>query len=154
MAHSILDPRSSILNRIRTAQGRSGAVTSPEREAVNSHLAAHPRGPQPDSGADSIARFLDRAQLLSTSVDRVARTVDVPQAVARYLHDNALPMRAVCWPQLEALGWQAAGIAVEARTARGDDLIGITGAFCAIAETGTHRSMRSRPLAGSSGSLR
>jgi len=137
MAHSILDPRSSILNRIRTAQGRSGAVTSPEREAVNSHLAAHPRGPQPDSGTDPLARFLDRAQLLSTSVDRVARTADVPQAVARYLHDNALPMRAVCWPQLEALGWQAAGIAVETRTARGDDLIGITGAFCAIAETGT-----------------
>jgi L-lactate dehydrogenase complex protein LldG len=43
----------------------------------------------------------------------------------------------VCWPELAELEWQAAGINVEARAARGSDLVGITGAFCAIAETGT-----------------
>ena len=32
---------------------------------------------------------------------------------------------------------QAAGLAIEARPTKGDDRLGITGTFCAIAETGT-----------------
>jgi L-lactate dehydrogenase complex protein LldG len=35
------------------------------------------------------------------------------------------------------LEWRAAGINVESRAAVGSDLVGVTGAFCAIAETGT-----------------
>jgi len=61
----------------------------------------------------------------------------VPQAVARYLNEHALPKQAVCWPVLQALDWTSVGVTVEARPARGDDLVGMTGAFCAIAETGT-----------------
>jgi L-lactate dehydrogenase complex protein LldG len=130
-----LSSRDTILARIRAARG--GASSAEDVAQVNVHLAAHTRGPQPDSGADALARFLDRAQSLSTTVERVARSADVPQAVARYLKDNALPKQAVCWPELQALDWAASGIAVEARAARGDDLVGITAAFCAIAETGT-----------------
>ena len=62
---------------------------------------------------------------------------EVPQAVARYLERNNLPKSAVCWPEFFELEWQAAGISVESRPAQGSDLVGITGAFCAIAETGT-----------------
>ena len=61
----------------------------------------------------------------------------MPQAVARYLNDHALPKQAVCWPVLQALDWTSVGVTVAARPARGDDLVGMTGAFCAIAETGT-----------------
>ncbi len=61
----------------------------------------------------------------------------VPCAVARYLEQNNLPKSAVCWPELFELEWQAAGINIESRPAQGSDLVGITGAFCAIAETGT-----------------
>jgi len=43
----------------------------------------------------------------------------------------------VCWPEFLELEWQAAGITVEARAAQGPDMVGITGAFCVIAETGT-----------------
>jgi L-lactate dehydrogenase complex protein LldG len=43
----------------------------------------------------------------------------------------------VCWAELAALDWRAAGIDVAVREARDTDLVGITGAFCAIAETGT-----------------
>ncbi|MGH7887874.1 MAG: LutC/YkgG family protein, partial [Candidatus Binatia bacterium] len=35
------------------------------------------------------------------------------------------------------LDWTAQGMNVAARPAKGSDLVGITGAFCAIAETGT-----------------
>ena len=55
---------------------------------------------------------------------------------ARLRELNLQPV-AVCWPELAALDWTAQGLRVDARAARGDDLVGITGAFCAIAETGT-----------------
>jgi L-lactate dehydrogenase complex protein LldG len=43
----------------------------------------------------------------------------------------------VCWPEFADLDWAAAGLSVEARPTVGDDRLGITGVFCAIAETGT-----------------
>ena len=46
-------------------------------------------------------------------------------------------MSAVVWPELATLDWKTAGITTEARKAEGHDLVGITGIYCAIAETGT-----------------
>ena len=60
-----------------------------------------------------------------------------PAALARYLADRQLVSRAICWPDLAVLDWAAAGLAVEGRPARGDDLVGVTGVYLAIAETGT-----------------
>jgi L-lactate dehydrogenase complex protein LldG len=48
-----------------------------------------------------------------------------------------LPKTAVVQPALAALDWAGAGLTVEARGARDADLVGITGCFCAVAETGT-----------------
>ena len=132
-----MSARENILGRIREAQGRSGAPDAQERAAVAAHLATHPEGPRPGSPADVIAGFSACAAKLTTSVDQVATMADVPQAVARYLEENKLPKNAVCWPELFELEWQAAGIKIEARAAEGTDPVGITSAFCAIAETGT-----------------
>jgi L-lactate dehydrogenase complex protein LldG len=67
-----------------------------------------------------------------------AQTInEVPGLVARYLSERQLPRQGVCWPALAPYGWQSAGIELETRTARGDDLVGVTGAFAGIAETGT-----------------
>ena len=132
-----MSARENILGRIREAQGRSGAPDAQERAAVAAHLATHPEGPRPGSPADVIAGFSACAATLTTSVDQVATMADVPQAVARYLEANKLPKNAVCWPELFELEWQAAGIKIEARAAEGTDSVGITSAFCAIAETGT-----------------
>ncbi len=129
--------RENILARIRAAQGRSGAPDAAERAAVAAHIASHPPGPRPQSAADPVAGFSACAVKLSTTVDAVGSMAEVPRAVARYLEQNNLPKSAVCWPELFELEWQAAGIEVESRPARGSDLVGITGAFCAIAETGT-----------------
>ena len=49
----------------------------------------------------------------------------------------ACSARGVCWPDYSQLDWRGAGLAIEARPANGDDQIGITGTYCAIAETGT-----------------
>jgi L-lactate dehydrogenase complex protein LldG len=129
--------RNNILARIRAAQGRSGSPSPQEREEAAAHIKAHPQGPRPRSDWDSVARFSERALTLATSVDQVGAIGDAPAAVARYLQQQNLSRHAVCWPEFLALDWKAAGLDVEARAAQGPDLIGISGAFCAIAETGT-----------------
>ena len=129
--------RDNILSRIRAAQGRSGAPGVEERASVAAHIGAHPPGPRPQAAWDDVERFTGCAVKLSTTVDQVAAFADVPQVVARYLEQNNLPKSVVCWPDLFELEWQAAGIEVESRAAEGTDLVGITSAFCAIAETGT-----------------
>ncbi len=108
-----------------------------ERETVTQYIAAHAPGPRPTVDADIVARFRDRALNLMTSIDEVSAAADIPAAVARYLRAQHLAPDAVCWPELAALDWAAQGLRVASRAAQGDDLIGITGAFCAIAETGT-----------------
>jgi len=46
-------------------------------------------------------------------------------------------MQAVCWEEFGGLDWQANGVAMQARPAKDGDVSGVTGCFCAIAETGT-----------------
>jgi L-lactate dehydrogenase complex protein LldG len=129
--------RENILSRIRAAQGRSGAPDAHERERVAAYIKAPQRGPRPPAGGVPAERFVERAAALATTYDKVGNLADVPLAVARYLAQRQLPRRAVCWPEFLELEWEAAGINVEARGALGSDLVGITGAFCAVAETGT-----------------
>jgi L-lactate dehydrogenase complex protein LldG len=75
---------------------------------------------------------------MASTVEQVASLDEVPQAVAGYL-DGLAPhvSGGVCWPELATLGWTEAGVAVESRPTVGHDELGITGCFCAIAETGT-----------------
>jgi L-lactate dehydrogenase complex protein LldG len=129
--------RDEILARVRGALSRDPATLAASRQAVTTALATPVSGPRPQPVGDLVARFCERSLALSSTVDRVATRADVPAAVARYLAAGALPTVAVCWPELADLAWSAAGLTVAARAAGGDDLLGITGAYCAIAETGT-----------------
>jgi L-lactate dehydrogenase complex protein LldG len=132
-----MSARENILSRIRAAQRRSAIPAPEELAAAAAHLSAHAEGPRPLQPDDAIAGFTACAQKLSTSVDQVGGMADVPAAIARYLEDNHLPKKAVCWPELFELEWEASGIEMESRAAEGTDLVGVTSAFCAIAETGT-----------------
>jgi L-lactate dehydrogenase complex protein LldG len=129
--------RESILGRIRARQGKPAVPAPSEREIVQSHLRAHPQSPRPQMGWEPVARFREQALRLASTVEDVAALGAVPEAAARYLRQRGLPLTAVCWPEFADLPWRSAGVDVEARAARDTDLIGITGAFCAIAETGT-----------------
>lgn len=104
---------------------------------MTAYIRAHPQGPRPRSDWEPVARFRERALSLASTLDEVTSVAGVPQAVANYLRGNNLPLNAVCWSELLGLEWRGAGLAVEARAAQGPDLVGITGCFCAIAETGT-----------------
>jgi len=132
-----MSAKENILQRIRAANGRTGALGAGEREVALSRLRAHPRGPLPDMSWELLPRFRERCIAMMSSVAEVASLAQVPQAVAKYLTGNKLPLRGVCWTQFADLDWAGAGLQIAARPANGDDKVGITGTYCALAENGT-----------------
>ncbi|NIE64892.1 lactate utilization protein C [Burkholderia sp. Ax-1719] len=129
--------RRSILARIRAAQGRDAAPAPHEREAAADYLARHPQGPRPVIEGNLVAHFVEQAKKMATTVDEVTQLADVPAAAVRYLASLGLPTQAVAWQTLESFDWTGAGLSVEFRKPEDRDLVGLTGCFCATAETGT-----------------
>lgn len=129
--------RRNILARIRAGQGRDGAPADDEREAAADYLARHPEGPRPPMPDDLVTRFVEQAGKMSTTVDLVDAMHDVPAATQRYLASQSLPVHAIAWQTLQDLAWSDAGLEVEFRKPVDADKVGITGCFCATAETGT-----------------
>lgn len=131
--------RREILARIRAAQGR-GASSRPsqaEIEAVETYIGRHPRGSLPAIEADLVVRFRSRAESMQSTTDLVDRLADAPAAAARYLAAGGLPREGCVWPALAGLDWAGVGLRLQARGAKDRDLVGVTGAFAALAETGT-----------------
>ena len=129
--------RERILAEIRKRQGRGGPLSPAERERIETYLRRHPRGPLRAAAANRVAAFRERAEASASTTDRVAALSEAPAAVARYLEAHKLARSGCVWPLLADLDWSGAGLALEARSANGDDAIGVTGVFSAIAETGT-----------------
>jgi L-lactate dehydrogenase complex protein LldG len=129
-----MSAREKILGKIRKAQL---LATAPMTETVARHLVQHPRGPLPPTADNLRARFIERALKLSSDVLETGNVKEVPSLLAAYLHERKLPVRGVCWPALANLPWNAAGLEIDSRPAKNEDLVGVTSAFCAIAETGT-----------------
>jgi L-lactate dehydrogenase complex protein LldG len=143
----VTSSRDTVLGRVRQALGKTRADPAALAEA-QAYIDAHARGPVPAFDADRVSRFSRRASDMESSVARIAGRNDIPAAVADYLSKLsalalALPAgaeksgRGVCWPEFADLDWARSGLSVEVRPTIGDDLLGITGVFCAIAETGT-----------------
>lgn len=129
--------RERILNRIRSARGRSGPASPGERADAQAWIDRQSEGPKPTVGPDLLAHFEAQAARMSSTTDRVHDMHEVPAAVARYLEAHQLSRQAVCWNTLGALDWAGAGLAVEARRPQADDAVGISSVFVAVAETGT-----------------
>ena len=129
--------RSRILGRIRKAQSRGGRPSKAEREAVETYVRAHPRGPMPEVTGDLVARFRAKAEATQSTTEEVAAQADVPAAVVRYCAAHKLATNGCVWPALARLDWTSAGLPLESRAAHGEDKLGVTGVFAALAETGT-----------------
>lgn len=130
--------RANILGRIRKAQGRGASRPSQaEQEAVQTYLRAHPRGPLPSLPANLVERFRATAESMQSSTEEVGSESDVPGAVARYLEHLGLPLHGCVWPALAHMHWRTAGLELDPRAAIPEDRVGVTGAFAALAETGT-----------------
>jgi len=147
MSSSLADSRAArdaVLARVRAALGKKGDRAD-ARAAADAYVALHAQGPRPAMPVDLIERFILRATDMESTVERIGDRRDIPAAVARYVDALVLPPpleaqrshTGVCWPEFADLDWGAAGLAIEPRPTTGQDRLGITGTFCAIAETGT-----------------
>ncbi len=136
--------RDAILGRVRKALKVDGNRDA-ARAVAAAYVAEHAQGPRPAAPPDLLARFMQRATDMASTVERIGSAADIPVAVARYVDALDLPPmlaaqkshQGVCWPEFAPLDWQAAGLSIEARPTIGNDRLGITGCCCAIAETGT-----------------
>jgi L-lactate dehydrogenase complex protein LldG len=144
-----MSTRDDILGRVREKLGRNADNAATARRAIEACLAARQQGPRPRVDGELLACFKQKSESLSTTVDVVAEWRLVPAAVARYLAANRLPTKAVGWPLVAGHDWSKAGIDFESRGAVDADLVGITGCFCAIAETGTLMLLSGRDTPGS-----
>jgi L-lactate dehydrogenase complex protein LldG len=136
--------RDNILGRVRGALGK----TQRDQAAVataEAYIAAHAQGPRPDPPSDPVEHFMRRARDMESTVERIGDSNDIPERVAHYLAQLQLPAgltaqrptSGVCWPQFADLDWVGAGLHIEPRPTTGSDRLGITGVYCAVAETGT-----------------
>jgi L-lactate dehydrogenase complex protein LldG len=130
-----MSAREEILQRVRTGLGKGDAAA--RRAAAEAFMQSRARGPQPKLAGDLVARFSGKALALASSVEQVGGMAEVPAAVARYLAEHGLPREAVATGDVADLDWASGGIETVARVAVDADKVGISGCFCAIAETGT-----------------
>lgn len=133
-----MSARNDILNRVRERLGPAGAAERRQRAAAT--LAARigqRQGPRPTERADLAGEFRRRAESLASTVDEVAGWAQAPAALARYLEAQGLPRQGALWPALAHLDWAGAGLELRSGPARGDDRLGVTDCYCALAETGS-----------------
>ena len=137
-----MSARDNILARIRANDGKPGSTAEAELVAARAVINARTRGPLPTFARhDPLQHFIEECARLKTTLAEVDSVSAVPREVGRYLStvlDSPTPsISVVGWPEFTALDWQSANIDYTNRPAIGSDLIGLTGCFCAIGETGT-----------------
>jgi len=137
------DARSAVLEALRRARRRDSNETD-AAATVRARLASPRRNTIPARGqrdpAALVELFVAQAEAVDATVTRVSRVADVPGAVADYLRRENLPtrLRMAPDPNLDACPWGDAPL-LEIVRGRGEasDMVSVTGAFAAIAETGT-----------------
>ncbi|TMJ25430.1 MAG: lactate utilization protein C [Alphaproteobacteria bacterium] len=134
--------RSQILDGIRRSLHR-GALSGAGRAVVEQRLAAPPRGPMVARAqlpqAEKVVLFCQWAEANNATVARVAAP-EVPAEIAGYLARNNLPAAAAMAPSplLDGYDWASQRmLSLRRGRAVASDQVSITGAFAAIAETGT-----------------
>lgn len=137
------DPRERVLGNLRRSlrrQENDGA-----RDTVRERMAEHRPNTIParatELGHDGqVDLFESMAKEVGATVARVASLHDIPGAVADYLAQHNLPAQLVLTPdpQLAEIPWdERPTIGLREGIVGADDLVGLTGAFAGVAETGT-----------------
>ena len=137
-----MSARDEILSTIRRSLGVTGRE-APRRETVEDRLARAPVGLVPErakvEGEERLALFRAQAEGSLATVALVGSPEQVPAAVAEYLRLANLPARVRMGadPRLAAMPWGATALEVSEGRSDGSDLVAVTHAFGAAAETGT-----------------
>lgn len=150
-----MSSRESILANIRLARGNSIRSEPREGQRTESMLAieADLQDPQkhhhplpdfiqpilghPEKWMD---HFCTQAEKLGSSVVVTQDIQAIPLLIRTYLETQQLPSQLACWTEILEdlrLDWQSQDLHLSARRAYETDQVGLTGCFCAIAETGT-----------------
>jgi L-lactate dehydrogenase complex protein LldG len=135
--------RDFILGAMHRALGING--NEPWRaNAVAGRLSVHPRGPVPARGqldqTGRLALFREQATAAGATVTEIGHKNDVPAAIADILRGLNFPprLRMGADPRLAALPWQLVpALEVAVGPSDGDDLVGVSCALAAVAESGT-----------------
>ncbi len=144
VAKSAKNPaREAILGAIRAALGRDRLSADAQKE-LNARVRAHKSSLLPIRGrvkaAAAVEQFILEAEKAACSVDRVSGAAAVPAAVAGYLRQHNLPGDVAAAPDawLQAMPWQSEPMLnLRPGASEPADLVSITPAFRAVAETGT-----------------
>jgi L-lactate dehydrogenase complex protein LldG len=138
-----MNSRDTILASIRRSLGVTGHE-APRRTEIEDRLKSHPRGVIPARGQREpharVELFRTMMELASGTVEEIARAVDVPAAVSAFLRAHNLPfvVRRGSDPRLEAMPWaRERTLEVAVGPSDGGDLVAVSHAFGAAAETGT-----------------
>lgn len=129
------DPRAAILGRLSQALGHQPSADAP---AVVQRIGHPERGPQPQWNESLQQRFLAKLTKVAGTHAGIASNAQLVGAVADYLAAQNLP-QSVCvapHPLLVEVEWPENWQLTHGRT-QGDDRVGLTVAFCGIAETGS-----------------
>jgi L-lactate dehydrogenase complex protein LldG len=133
--------RDQILGAVRASLGR-GPVDSATASGLEARLTGGARHLQPKrvdrDHAGLVELFVEMAQGVAVTVDRLKSVAEAPAAIAAFLAQRNLPSSVVASPALSDLPWSdRPTLAVRFDRANGDDLVSVTPAFAAVAETGT-----------------
>jgi L-lactate dehydrogenase complex protein LldG len=130
--------RDQILASIRRGLGggKQGLIQS--RDTVKAALAKPQASPQPSMDWQTLEQFETRAKALSCTWTAIDQLAQVPRSVSDYLKGLRLlvPTPVSGWPTFADLDWAPNGISFDTSPVSGNAPVGLTGAFCAIAETG------------------
>ena len=134
--------RDAILGKIRRSLGVS-AEDPARNAAVDGHLARHTAGVIPQRGQVSpdaqLALFTKMVEKVGATVARVKETGAIPEAIAELLRGRNLPARLRMGDDalLNTLPWQRTQIETSNGASDGSDLVGLSRAYAAVAESGT-----------------
>src|SRR5215831_12927908 len=138
-----MSARDLIFGSIRRSLGVSGKEAT-RRKAVADRLAQHPAGIVPARGQlaakERLALFRAMVEAANGSVAELADAGDVPGAIAALLRAHNLPMviKRGADPRLAALPWERERtLEVSVGPSDGKDLVAVSHAFGAVAESGT-----------------
>ena len=130
--------RAGVLASIRRGLGSGplDAAAAPTAETDDKRTPARGRV----APGERVARFRENAEAVSATVTRIADPGDLPGAVADYLAAHNLPAGVLATPDpfFDRVPWDRRPALEVRRGAHGEsDLVGLSRAFAAVAETGS-----------------
>lgn len=127
--------RDDILGAVRHALGR-GQLDAATRDRLDAGIATPVRHLRPAFDEALVARFIRKLESRSGTVTRIADRAEIPAAVEHFCATHDLAARVAVGAGLADLNWPAHW-AIHHERAGIDEILSVTPAFAAVAETGT-----------------